>query len=88
MNDDIKARMRDLLDDVRRDNYDTEQAALDALVALADQHVAAELRRLADTLDVVRAEMRETDNRSIRSSGLASAITVLRARADELDVTA
>ncbi|HEY9414079.1 MAG TPA: hypothetical protein VIQ30_04905 [Pseudonocardia sp.] len=77
MTGDIKARMRDLLDDVRHDNYDTEQAALDALVALADQHVAAELRRLAASLDVI--------DRTVRSSGLASAITVLRTRADELD---
>lgn len=46
MNDDIKARMRDLLDDVRHDAYDTEQAALDALTALADRHVAAELQRV------------------------------------------
>lgn len=47
--------------------------------------VTAELRRLAAELDVVKAEMRETDDRTIRSSGLGEGIARLRARADELD---
>ena len=56
-----------------------------ALGAAAPHIVAAELRHLADELDVVKIEMREVDNRTIRSSGLGEGIARLRARADELD---
>lgn len=47
--------------------------------------VATELRRLADEFDATRAEWRETDNRTLRSSGLGHAVTRLRARTLELE---
>jgi hypothetical protein len=47
--------------------------------------VAAELRRIADELGVIRAEMRAADGRNIRSSAIGDAIRVLDARAVELE---
>lgn len=47
--------------------------------------VAAELRSMADALEVRRAEMREEDDRTIRVAALGEGIRRLRERADELD---
>lgn len=47
--------------------------------------IAAELRRLADELDVRREEMRTEDDRTVRSSGLGEGTRRIRERADELD---
>jgi hypothetical protein len=47
--------------------------------------VAAELRRIADELDEICKDMREIDDRTLRSSALATGVRTLRARADELD---
>lgn len=49
--------------------------------------IAAELRRLADELDQRREQMREEDDRTVRSSGLGEGIRRLRERADELEPT-
>lgn len=47
--------------------------------------VAAELRRLAAALRTRGQELREEDERGIRSFGMSLAVVHLRARADELD---
>ncbi len=46
--------------------------------------VAGELERLADELTVTQQEMREEDNRTVRSSGLGEGIRYLRDRAENL----
>lgn len=57
----------------------------DAVRAAAPLIVAAELRRLADELDVRREEMRTEDDRTVRSSGLGEGTRRIRERAAELD---
>jgi hypothetical protein len=57
---------------------------IDALKAAAPLIVAAELDRLADDLTLTQQDMREEDNRTIRSSGLGTGIARLRDRAAEL----
>ncbi len=54
------------------------------LVAAAPLIAAAELERLADDLTLTQQDMREEDNRTIRSSGLGTGIARLRDRAAEL----
>lgn len=68
-----------------QDDWEDDEILANSIREVAAPIAAAELRRLADELDVVRAEMREVDNRTIRSSGLGAGITAMRARADELD---
>lgn len=53
--------------------------------AIAAPVAAAELRRIADELDEICKDMREIDDRTLRSSGLATGVRTLRARADVLD---
>ena len=59
--------------------------ALDVLRAAVPLDRAAELRRMADELEVVAREMAAEDDRNIRSSALGEGVRRLRARADELD---
>lgn len=54
-------------------------------VPTSDSATAAELLRLADEFEVTRAQWREEDGRTIRSSALGHAIDRLRARATELN---
>ena len=66
------------------DRYD---AGCEVLQAAGPALIATALRHLANKLDIVKAEMRETDDRTIRSSGLGAGIAAIRSLADELDPT-
>jgi len=68
--------------DVAADDLHIAVAVLHAAAPLI---VVAELRRLADGLEVVAREMAAEDDRNIRSSALGEGVRRLRDRADELD---
>lgn len=57
---------------------------IDALKAAAPAILAAELERIGVALCQRQQEMRDEDDRSIRSAALGEAITVLRDRLAEL----
>lgn len=66
------------------ENAELVQAYGRVLHVVAPLIVAAELERLADDLTLTQQDMREEDNRTIRSSGLGTGIARLRDRAAEL----
>jgi hypothetical protein len=57
-------------------------AVIDAAMPLA---FAAELRELVHELEAIKAEMRDVDGRTLRSSGLGEGISFIRNRIAELD---
>ena len=64
---------------------DALDAASDVIHAVVSLDRAAELRSMANQLEVVAREMAAEDDRNIRSSALGEGIRRLRDRADEFD---
>lgn len=64
--------------------YDGPQIYAQTLAVAAPLIVAAELERIAALWKPLRDEMREVDNRTVRSSALGVAISDLERRASEL----